>query len=171
MPDESTTSDLVEHTRKLWEAASRGEFLLDIYSPGAVLDTAGYGMGTFEGREAIRSFLSDWMSSFDDLTAEAEEIVGFGDGVVLAAYHQKGRPHGGSDYVRVRSAMVSLWVDGKVVRTTIYTETQIDQARAAAERLAEERAQAMAGESSTTDPVELRTVSLRLLVALTLTRW
>jgi ketosteroid isomerase-like protein len=144
--DEPVTLDPVEQTRQQWEATSRGEFdpqgLTDGYASDAVLDTAGYGMGTFEGRDAIRGFLADWAGSFDDLTAEAEEIVGFGNAVVLTVYRQKGRPLGASDYVRVRSAMVAEFVGGRIARNTIYTEAEIDQARAAAERLTEERAQA-----------------------------
>jgi ketosteroid isomerase-like protein len=140
MSEESTTPDPVEITRQVWEAASRGQFgsFGDNLSPNAVLDTAGYGMGTFEGREAIRGFLTDWISSFDDLTIEADEIVDLGNGVVLCAYHQEGRPLGGTySYVRVRSAIVAVWVDGMIVRNTIYPD--IDEARAAAKRLAGER--------------------------------
>jgi hypothetical protein len=96
-------------------------------------------MGTFDGREAITGFLADWFSSFDDLKVGADEIIGLGNGVVLTVYYQEGRPIGSTGYVRVRSAMVGVWVDGMVVRNTIYTETEIDEARAAAERLAEER--------------------------------
>jgi ketosteroid isomerase-like protein len=140
---EPVTLDPVEQTRQQWEATSRGEFdpqgLADNYVSDAVLDTAGYGMGTFEGRDAIRGFLADWAGSFDDLTAEAEEILSFGNGVVLTVYRQKGRPLGASDYVRVRSAMVTEFVDGKIARNTIYTEAEIDQARGAAERLAKDR--------------------------------
>jgi ketosteroid isomerase-like protein len=142
MADEPATPDPVELVRQRWEAASRGEFdlpgLAEDYAADAVLDTAGYGMGTFEGREAIRGFLVDWIGSFDDLTMSADEIVGFGNGVVLSVYHQRGRPLGSSNYVRVRSAIVGLWVDGMIVRSKIYTETEIDEARAAAERLARE---------------------------------
>jgi ketosteroid isomerase-like protein len=141
--NEPVTLDPVEQTRQQWEATSRGEFdpqgLADGYASDAVLDTAGYGMGTFDGRDAIHGFLADWAGSFDDLTAEAEEIVGFGNAVVLTVYRQKGRPLGASDYVRVRSAMVAEFVDGKIARNTIYTEAEIDQARTAAERLAHER--------------------------------
>ena len=138
MPERSTTPDLVELTRLAVAAATRGEF--EAYgSPDIVLDTAGYGMGTFEGQEAAEGFLKDWTSSFEDLTAESDEILDLGHGVVLTVYHQEGRPIGGSNYVRVRSAMVTLWVDGVIVRNTVYPETKIDEARAAAERLAEER--------------------------------
>jgi ketosteroid isomerase-like protein len=96
-------------------------------------------MGTFDRRQAIRGFLADWIGSFDDLTMEADEIVGFRNAVVLTVYHQKGRPRGGSNYVRVRSAVVAEWLDGMIARSTIYTEAEIDEARAAAERLADNR--------------------------------
>jgi ketosteroid isomerase-like protein len=143
--EQTSIRDPVERTREVWNEGSRGEFALDMdyYSPHAVLDTAGYGMGTYEGREAIRGFLTEWVASFDDLTMEADEIVGLANGVVLTVYHQTGRPIGGANYVRVRSAMVALWVGGMIERNTIYTESEIDGARAAAERLAEERRSAM----------------------------
>ena len=138
MPEQSTTPDLVELTRLAVAAATRGEF--EAYgSPDIVLDTAGYGMGTFHGREAVIGFLKDWTSSFEDLIIEPDEILDLGHGVAITLYHQEGRPIGGSSYVRVRSAMVTLWVDGVTVRNTIYTEAEIDEARAAAERLAQER--------------------------------
>ena len=96
-------------------------------------------MGTFEGREAAIGFFKEWTSSFEDLKIEADEILDLGHGVVLTLYHQEGRPIGASNYVRVRAAVVTLWVDGVIVRSTFYPETEIDQARATAERLAEER--------------------------------
>jgi hypothetical protein len=89
--------DLVELMRMTFAAANRGDFAV-YSSPDIVLDTAGYGMGTFDGREAAIT-----------------------------------------NYVRVRSASVSVWEDGAIVRNTIYPETDIDEARAAAERLAEEQ--------------------------------
>src|SRR5207248_4133934 len=48
---------------------------------------------------------------------------------------------GGSGEVRLRYAAVGVWADGLVVRVTNYTD--VDEARAAAERLAESRALAM----------------------------
>src|SRR5271169_6312144 len=133
MSENAGTPDPVGLERQRWEEASHGEFDLlalgDDYATDGVLDTAGYGMGTFDGREAIRGFLGDWIGSFDDLTMVADEIVGFGNAVVLAVYHQEGRPHGSTNYVRVRSALVSEWVDGQIARVTIYTEAEIDQAR------------------------------------------
>jgi ketosteroid isomerase-like protein len=138
MPEESTTPDLVELTRLIFAAFNRRDF--GVYaSPDVVLDTAGYGLGTFIGREAAIGFLNDWTSSFENVTFESHEIHDLGHDVVLTVYHQEGRPIGASNYVRVRSAVVTLWVDGVTVRNTFYPETEIDEARAAAERLAEER--------------------------------
>jgi ketosteroid isomerase-like protein len=137
MSEEFTTPDLVELTRRVLDAFNRSDFSWGNSSPDLVLDTAGYGMGTFEGREAAIGFLKGWTSSFEDLTVEADEILDLGTGVVLTVYHQEGRPIGGTNYVRVTSAMVMVWVDGLVVRNTIYPD--IDQARIAAGRLAESR--------------------------------
>ena len=139
MPEESTTPDLVDLTRQSIDALNRGRLFGVDLSPEVVLDTAGYGMGTFNGLEAAAGFLSEWTSSFEDLTIEPDEILDFGNGVLLTVYHQQGRPIGATNYVRVRSASVGAWVDGLIVRVTIYPETDIDEARAAAERLAEER--------------------------------
>jgi ketosteroid isomerase-like protein len=138
MPEEFTTPDLVELTRLAITGVNRGEFLV-YASPDIVLDTAGYGMGTFKGREAAIEFFKEWTSSFEDLKIEADEILDLGHGVVLSLHRQEGRPIGASNYVRVRAAMVMLWVDGLIVRNTVYPESDIDQARAAAERLAGER--------------------------------
>jgi ketosteroid isomerase-like protein len=138
MPEESTTFDLVELTRLAMAGANRGDFVA-YGSPDIVLDTGGYGMGTFEGRDAAIGFFKDWTSSFEDLQIEPDEILDLGHGVVLTLYHQEGRPVGASNYVRVRSAMVMLWADGVIVRNTVYPESEFDEARAAAERLAKER--------------------------------
>jgi hypothetical protein len=52
---------------------------------------------------------------------------------VLSIYHQAGRPVGATKYVRVRSATISAWLDGVIVRVTIYSEI----GEAAAEPFAE----------------------------------
>jgi ketosteroid isomerase-like protein len=154
MPKESMTPDLVELTRLSLATLARREF--GAYaSPDIVLDTAGYGMGTFKGREAAIGFFKDRTSSFEDLKIEADEIIDLGHGVVLTVYHQEGRPLGASNYVRVRSPLVMLWEDGVIVRNTAYPEADIDEARAAAERLAEERGKAVSEEATTHDLLEL----------------
>ena len=60
---------------------------------------------------------------------------------MCAIYHdavdlQHGRPSGSDGFVRFRYAAVSTWADGLIALQTNYTD--IDEARAAAERLAQE---------------------------------
>ena len=94
-------------------------------------------MGIFEGQAAVRGFFEDWSSSYSDIEWEAEEIRDLGNGVAFAVILQKGRVAGSSGSVQLRYGAVTEWVDGLIVRNTTYTD--IDEARAAAERLAEER--------------------------------
>ena len=58
-----TTPDLVDLTRQSIDALNRGRLFGVDLSPEVVLDTAGYGMGTFNGLEAAAGFLSEWTSS------------------------------------------------------------------------------------------------------------
>ena len=139
MSEEFTTPDLVEYARLSLTALNRGDIqaVTDRYAPHTVWDNAAFGLGTFEGAEAIRGFLEDWISSFEDLKMEAEEIVDLGNGVVLCVYQQQGRPVGATNYVRVRSASVAVWDEGGPAQITVYPD--IDVARTAAERLTESR--------------------------------
>jgi ketosteroid isomerase-like protein len=139
MSEESATPDLVERVRRSIQAGNDRDIdlVFTFYVPDAVWDMSPWGMGIFEGTEAIRGFFEDWLGAYEEYRLEAEEIVDLGDGVVFAVLLQGGRPSGSSGDVQLRYASVSIWVDGLVVRTTNYRD--IDAARAAAERLAEER--------------------------------
>jgi ketosteroid isomerase-like protein len=140
MSEESPTPDLVELTRRRFEAANHRDLdaAQSFYAPDAVWDARE--VSTFEGRAAIRSFWEDWIEAYENFEIEPEEIVDLGNGVVLIALLQTARLAGSSSDVLLREAWVGSWVDGAVARLTTYRD--IDEARAAAERLAEERAQA-----------------------------
>src|SRR5262249_27818688 len=125
-----------------WEAFNRGELGIN-FRDDVVLELAGYGMGTFKGLDAANQFAREWRDAFEDLTVEIDEILDLGNGVLLSLYRQEGRPIGSENYLRVRSASVSVWEDGAVARMTIYPESDADVARVVAERLAEERAEAL----------------------------
>jgi ketosteroid isomerase-like protein len=136
--EESTTPDLVELGRRFLEAANRRDFdaMLSFFAPDAVWE----GMAlrtTLEGVAAIRGFWQDWFVSYEEFWFEPEEMLDLGNRVTFGVVILKGRPVGGSGYVQMRYASVFEWVDGLVVRATFYTDA--DQARAAAERLAESR--------------------------------
>jgi ketosteroid isomerase-like protein len=142
MPEESTTPDLEELGRRSLEAAKRGDVptMLSNFDPDSVWDDTAIGLGTHDGLEEIREHLEDWIGSYEEFEVKIEEWLDLGNGVTLEVNVQKGRPLGSTGEVHLRYAGVTIWVDGKVKRFTTYTD--IDEARAAAKRLAEERAEA-----------------------------
>ena len=136
MPEESTTPDLVELGRRSIEAEDR-EVALSFYAPDAVWDASPWGMGVFEGKEAVRGFFEDWRSSYSGIERTTEEIRDLGNEVTFAVILQRARVVGSTGSVQLRYASVIEWRDGLIARNTTYTD--IDEARTAAERLAEER--------------------------------
>jgi ketosteroid isomerase-like protein len=137
MSEESTTPHPTDRMLSFFEAANRRDFdAIDaLYAPDVVL--SGAEIGTFEGRAAARGVLEDVIAPFECFHAEPEEILDL-SGVILTVVVARGRVAGGSAEVRFRYAAVTIWRAGLVERQTNYTD--IDEARAAAERLAEERA-------------------------------
>jgi ketosteroid isomerase-like protein len=144
MTQEPTTPDLFEIRRRMLQAASRRDVdeVLSRWplAPDAIWDDSALGLGTHEGLAAIRQHLEDWYGSYDEFEMVGEELRDLGNGVTFDVNIQKGRPTGSTGYVQLRYASVTVWVKGRIKRFTTYTD--IDEARAAAERLAEERAQA-----------------------------
>jgi ketosteroid isomerase-like protein len=128
--------------RGAFDAANRRDLdaLLRCYAPDAVMDmTRGMGLAP-RGQAAIRSVAEDWLVSYEELEWVAEEPLDLGNGVVFAIVRQRGRPVGITGYVQERGAWVWVWVDGVIASLTTYPEAEIGEARAAAERLAQERA-------------------------------
>ena len=74
--------------------------------------------------------------SWTTLPLDPKEVHDLGNGVVLAVVHQEARPAGIAGHVQQREGWVYLWVGGLIARLTA---SDIDEARAAAERLAESR--------------------------------
>jgi ketosteroid isomerase-like protein len=136
MSQESTTPDLVELVRKQLEALDRRDLdgVMNSVAEDSVLE--GRVENFVEGRAAIRRFLEDWFRAWEELDFELEEVSDLGGGVVFAVVIQDGRPVGGDGRVRQREGWVYLWVGGSIARLTT---SEVDQARAAAERLAEQR--------------------------------
>ena len=139
MSEESTTPDLVRLVQQVVEAGNRRDLdaTLMPLAPDAVWDMSAFGMGVFRGRRAIHAFLEDWYGTFAEVKQDAEEIRDLGGGVTIAVIVQGGHPPGGEGRVQFRYASVTTWKDGLVERFTVYTD--LDQARADAERLAKER--------------------------------
>jgi hypothetical protein len=141
MPEESTTPDLVELVRQMVEAGNRRDFdaAISYFAPDAVLDTSRTLFVEFHDRGAIRKIVEEWIGGYDEFDAEPETLIDLGNGIIFSVHHQTGRPPGSTGRVEQREAWVYLWVDGLIARITVYPYLDIDEARAAAERLAEER--------------------------------
>jgi len=140
MSQEPTTHDLVELTRRTFDAYNRRDFdaITRFVASDAVWEAVSLGT-SFEGVAAIRGFLDDWLGGYEEFEFELEQILDFGNGVVFAMVHQNARPVASTGYVQMHHANVMVWVNGVTARAPHYND--IDEARAAAERLAEERAQ------------------------------
>jgi ketosteroid isomerase-like protein len=138
MPEESKTPDLEERGQRFGQALSRGDVdaVAAMFAPDAVWITSDF-EGIFEGREAIRGLIDDFVRSFEDLQQETGESRYLGGGATFTVVVQRGRPRNSTVFVERRVAAVAVWADGLIERLTTYTD--IDEARAAAERLAEER--------------------------------
>jgi ketosteroid isomerase-like protein len=139
MPEESTTPDLVERTRSLWEAANRRDYdaIMGFYGPEPVWETT---LATLDGLAAVRERLEEWYGAFDELEFALEEILDLGNGVTLTVVNQRARPAGSSSssgYIERQETYVSVWHEGMLMRAKTFLD--IDEARTAAERLAEER--------------------------------
>jgi ketosteroid isomerase-like protein len=134
----SATPDPVELARLVIDAYNRRDFdeVMRFFASDAVYMAAA-GMGTLEGIAAIRGFFQDWIDSYEEYRAEIDEFVDFGNGIALTVLNLKGRPLGSNGEVRLQYATVGTAVESLIVHMTNYTD--IDEARAAAERLAEER--------------------------------
>jgi ketosteroid isomerase-like protein len=138
MPDEPTAPGLVGRVREVFGALSSGDFdaLMSLCAPDAVYESVAMG-ATFEGVAEIREFVEDMVGAHEEFDAHIEENLDLGRGIGLAVVNQTGRPAGSSFEAAMRYAAVSAWVEHLLVRITMYTD--IDAARGAAKRLAEER--------------------------------
>ena len=135
MSEESAAPDLVELVRKQFEALNRGDLdgAMSSVAEDAVLDGRA---DLIEGRAAIRGFLDEWFKAYDELDYELEEVSHLSGEVVLAVVAQDGRLVGSDGHIRQREGWVYLFAGGWITRLTT---SEVEEARATAERLAEER--------------------------------
>jgi ketosteroid isomerase-like protein len=140
MAEESTTPDLVERWQETADAYARRDIhtMMRFYAPDAVWDGSSAGIGAyFEGATAIRSFLEDWIRPFEENEHNQEESQDLGNGVLFVVASISGRPAGSARRVQERWSYTVTWAEGLIARVVVRAD--IDEARAAAERLAESR--------------------------------
>ena len=110
---------------------------MSFYAPDAVWDVSSAGFGIFEGVAAIRGFLEDWIGVYEEHEYKQEEGQDLGNGVLFVVASLGGRLVGSAGRVQERWGYTVTWADGMIVRVILSAD--IDEARAAAERLAESR--------------------------------
>jgi ketosteroid isomerase-like protein len=138
MSEQSATSDLAEQMRQSLEAGEL-DAAISYFALDGVWESSPNGVGVFEGAATIRRFFEDWARAYEELKFVLEELRDVGNGVVFPLVRQEARPVGSSGYIRQRDGLVWVWVGGRCASVTVYPETEIDEGRAAAERLAQER--------------------------------
>ena len=138
MSEESTTPDLVARWRQTNEAFVRRDFdaMMSFFAPDAVWDLSSAGIGRFEGAAAIRTFHEDWIGSYGEYENQLE-VQDLGNDVSFVVLSLIARPVGSAGRVQERWGFTVTWAEGMIVR--VIGSTDIDEARTAAERLAEER--------------------------------
>ena len=138
MTEESTTPDLVELNRRFVEAWNRRDVAaaMSSFAPDAVWEAAGVAEH-LRGLTAIRGHLEDNLLPYEEYQVRLEEFLDVGNGVSLSVTLHTGRLVGGSGVVQMRLAAVVLREGGLIMR--VRTSIDIDEARAAAQRLAQER--------------------------------
>jgi ketosteroid isomerase-like protein len=140
----------VDLVRRMYEGAPEIERLLadgedlaghpwlSLWHPDCVLRTSPSSetAASTAGPAAIRSFLGGWWDAFEEIALEPEDVLELGHGVVFTLVRQTARPANSTGRVQRREAYVVEWVEDMIRQVTVYTD--IDEGRAAAERLAEE---------------------------------
>jgi ketosteroid isomerase-like protein len=139
MSEGSTTPDSTQALRDAFAAATAEDLdgVTANLARNAVWVMDEVGLGPFEGVDAIRAFLLEWWSLWEEHKHDVEEVQLLSERVCYVIIREGGRMKGSDAVVEARVAHVIESVDGLVTRDTTYTD--IDEARAAAERLAEER--------------------------------
>jgi ketosteroid isomerase-like protein len=143
MSEESTTPDLANRWRESADAHARRDFdaMISFFAPDAVWDASSAGIGSFEGAASIRRFVEDWIGAYEEYEYNQEEGQDLGNGVSFAVASVGGRLAGSAARVQELWGFMVTWANGMIA--SVIVRPDIDEARAAAERLAEERGKAV----------------------------
>ncbi len=133
------TPDPVELARQVLDAGGRRDLdaAMGMFAPDVVWESLD-GLGVFDGATAVRGFLEEWISSYELYEIAPEEVLDVGSGVAFVVGRESGRLLGAADRVKQRTAWAMAWEHGLVVH--IIAGLDVDKTRAAAERLAQDRA-------------------------------
>lgn len=120
----------LEIVRRLWDASHRGDTdaVFEFYDPNIVWDSGGSGPlgegGLYEGHEGVRQFFRDWVESFEDYEARAEDFSEEGEKVIVR-FRVTGRGRGSGVETDMRRWNVYEFRSGLIVRIQIF-ETEAE---------------------------------------------
>jgi ketosteroid isomerase-like protein len=104
--------------RRDWDAAFRNE------APDFELTTPpGPRAGTYRGREECQGYLEGWITAFEAMTVEPEEIFERGDEVVVFV-RVGAQPKGTSAEIEIRNGHVWTIRDGMVVSMRLFAKPE-----------------------------------------------
>jgi ketosteroid isomerase-like protein len=135
MPDQSTTSDLVERccrnrnvevVRRAYEQfRATGQFVAEIVTPDLVWDMSNFRgwpeQQIYEGVQGARTFLREWTAAWDEWELEVDALHDAGDKVV-ALLRQRGRSKLTGTPVEMSLAQVWTFRDDKQTRMETYSD-------------------------------------------------
>jgi ketosteroid isomerase-like protein len=132
------TADLAGVIHQVVDAVKAGDFdtALGFYAVDAVYDGSPSGGAIYVGHAEIRDLFEAFRGAYEEYGVELE-VNELGGGVAFCVVALRGRLPGSTGWVQQRYATAEVWEDGLGQHVTNYTD--IDAARAAAERLARER--------------------------------
>jgi hypothetical protein len=138
MSEESTSPDLIELTHSAYAYLNSRDLdaLVGLLDRSCVYDLSRFDLGTYTGPGEIRRFYEEWIAPLHEFGVAVDDITDLGNGVVYAiqAGHRGSAP---GFFFELEGGVVGVWEHGRLARMTVYPD--IDEARAAAERLAQER--------------------------------
>jgi ketosteroid isomerase-like protein len=139
MSGESAASSLVELVQRSVDAVNRRDFgeFASFFGSDSIWDLSPMGLGIYRGSSAVRAFTEEWQGAYENFELALEEVLDVGNEVVFAVVVQAARLADSTAEVRMRYASVNSQAGGLFERITNYID--VDEARAAAERLAAER--------------------------------
>jgi ketosteroid isomerase-like protein len=76
--------------------------------------------GPIQGMAAMRTYMQDWLDTFDDVKTEAVELLEAGDDAVIAVLHASGRAKQSGIETDMTYAVIYTIRDGKIARGREY---------------------------------------------------
>ena len=132
-------SSNVELVQKLVGAYLSGdeETLRSMIGPGSEIHGAPglINSGTYSGYEGFRQWVGEWEDAWEEISYELEEMIEFGDSIIVTPVHVVGRGAGSGAEIDAVFGWLYEFRDGKAVK--FHTYVTVGDALESAETMAE----------------------------------